>query len=49
MHPWNNIPKAREMVFKAIELDPNLSEAYMILADIKHTYERDKKEAEEAL
>ena len=45
--PLDNIPKAREMVFKALELDPDLPEAHMILGDIKHTYERNKKEAEE--
>jgi Tfp pilus assembly protein PilF len=45
--PLENIPKAREMVSKALELDPDLPEAYMILGDIKHTYERDNKEAAE--
>ena len=44
--PLENVAKAREMVFKALELDPDLPEAYMIFADIKHMYERDKKEAE---
>ena len=42
------LPKARAAALRALELDPNLSEAHASLAWVKHRYEWDWTAAEEA-
>jgi serine/threonine-protein kinase len=47
LHPQEGIPKAKAAAARAIELDPNLAEAYPSLALIRSQYEHQWEEAEQ--